>query len=269
METFVARVVEGANLNIWLFGEVLDLLSQSQAKAVMETLAARAFAHIEQTSLASIAALLSALMKTGEQEGARRLAILAAEQADPSDPEDVAHLLDELMKVGMKESWAAAASAKLAARAATHADLSTDTESLVVILKDAGMKEALEALAARASAHVERTTSGGIAQLLRALREKWADEAWAEEAVQTLTARAATHGPAGPVRRRRSIVGDDEGREAEGGAGASHSGRRARTPHGGLSRRRPVVAADGGWAERRSANAAGSAPGRASRIELP
>ncbi|MGW1513117.1 alpha/beta fold hydrolase [Streptomyces sp. NPDC002394] len=193
LETFVARVVESANLNIWLFGEMLDLLSQSQAKAALETLSARASTHVEQTSLASIAALLSALMKTGEQEEARRLAILAAEQADPSDPEDVARLLDELMKVGAKESWAVEASETLAARVATHADLSTDLSSLVICLNNAGRRETLEALAARASAHVERTTSKGIAQLLRALREKWAEEAWAEEAVQTLTARAAAH----------------------------------------------------------------------------
>ncbi|MFD9123060.1 alpha/beta fold hydrolase [Streptomyces bottropensis] len=193
LETFVARVAESADLNTGPFGELLNLLSQSGAKAAVETLAARASTHVEQTSLASIAALLSTLMQTGEQEEARRLAILAAEQADPSDPEDVARLLDELMKVGAKESWAIEASETLAARAAAHADLSTGLSSLVICLNNAGRRETVEALIARASAHVERTTSSGIAHLLRALREKWAEEAWAEEAVPTLAARAAAH----------------------------------------------------------------------------
>ncbi|MFF0094557.1 alpha/beta fold hydrolase [Streptomyces canus] len=193
LETFAARVAESADLNTWPFGDVLDLLSQSGAKAAVETLAARASTHVEQTSLASIAALVSALMRTGEQEEARRLAILAAEKADPSDPGDVARLLDELMKVGTKESWAVEASETLAARAATRADLCTDLSSLVICLNNAGKKETVEALIARASAHVERTSSSGIASLLWALRERWAEEAWAEEAVQTLSARAAAH----------------------------------------------------------------------------
>ncbi|MFD5415772.1 Mu transposase C-terminal domain-containing protein [Streptomyces nojiriensis] len=93
----------------------------------------------------------------------------------------------------LSQSQAKAALQTLAARAATHVDLSTDLLSLVVCLKDAGRKGTLEAFAARAAAQVEGTTSEGIAQLLRALREKWAEEAWAEEAVQTLTAPAAAH----------------------------------------------------------------------------